>query len=178
MYVQGEPKRLGARSMEQDKGVRMKQRLKWTGLGVIVLLVAGQVVRPDRTNPASEPAVSFKADTTVSAEIRGTIQRACFDCHSNETRWPWYSAVTPVNYFLVDDVLKGRKHLNFSEWGHMKPLKRQRVLGDIVDELSHGDMPPGPYRLMHSSAALSESEMRLVMEWANAGKGATEANEK
>jgi hypothetical protein len=147
----------------------MKQRLKWVGIVLIVVLAAGQAVRPDRTNPPSEPSVSFRADTAISAEIRDAIGRACYDCHSNETRWPWYSAVTPVNFFLADDVQKGRKHVNFSEWGTMKPLKRQRILGDIVDQLSHGDMPPRPYRLMHPSDMLSESETRLVLEWATAG---------
>lgn len=149
----------------------MKQRLRWIGIGIILLIVAGQFVRPDRTNPAVDPSVSFRADTTISADIRAAIERACFDCHSNETRWPWYSAVTPVNYLLADDVQKGRKLLNLSDWGNMKPGKRQRILGDIEDEVSRGEMPPAPYRLMHPSARFSDAETKLIIEWAKAGQG-------
>lgn len=147
----------------------MRKYLKWVLVGVVVLFAAAQVVRPDRTNPVFDPGVSFSADTTVSAEVRSAIGRACFDCHSNETRWPWYSAVTPVNYLLVNDVEEGRRHLNLSEWGNMKPRKRQRVMEDIADEINSGTMPLAAYRLMHGEAKLSEAEVKLLVLWGQTG---------
>src|SRR5690348_6573673 len=88
--------------------------MRWERMAGLVLgagVLAAQLVRPQRTNP---PVVS---DVAAPPEIEAVLRRACFDCHSNETAWPWYTAVAPISWVLHRDVLEGRRRLNFSEWG-------------------------------------------------------------
>ena len=96
----------------------MKTGIKIGGLAVIGAAVALQFVnRPDRTNPPEDPSLTFASQQYVPATVSATLERACYDCHSNRTVWPWYSAIAPVSWLVADDVEEGRKHLNFSEWG-------------------------------------------------------------
>jgi hypothetical protein len=114
------------------------------------LLLAIQLVPygHQHTNPpvTAEPAWP---DPTV----RALAVRACFDCHSDETNWPWYSNIAPASWLLQSDVQRGRSILNFSEWD-----RPQRRLGEVAEALREGEMPPAYYRLMHPAANLSASE--------------------
>src|SRR5271163_751351 len=93
-----------------------------------------------------------------SPQTRALAQRACFNCHSNETVWPWYSSVAPVSWLTQRDVNGGRSHLNFSEWN-----KPQRHAGHVVEEIKTGDMPPWFYLPMHPEARLSAAEQSALM---------------
>lgn len=114
------------------------------------LLLVIQVVPYGRqhTNPpvTSEPAWS-------TPETRALAERACFDCHSNETVWPWYSSIAPISWFVVHDVQEGRRALNFSDWG-----SRQQRLREISEVLQEGEMPPFYYVLQHPEAKLTAAE--------------------
>ena len=89
---------------------------------------------------------------------RDLARRACFDCHSNEVRWPWYSHVAPVSWLVRHDVDEGRRELNFSEWD-----LRQKHAGKAAREVEKGSMPPWPYRLSHSDARLSTVEKSALV---------------
>ena len=119
------------------------------GLALVVLLVLAQVVPYGHahTNPpvTQEP----KWD---SAQTRALAVRACFDCHSNETKWRWYSNVAPASWLIQRDVEDGRSTLNFSEWD--KPQEG----GDAVEAVRGGGMPPWYYVVMHANAKLSATE--------------------
>lgn len=110
------------------------------GFGAIQLVPYGR----NHTNPpvGSEPAWDSPA-------TRATAVAACFDCHSNQTTWPWYSNIAPVSWLVQHDVDEGRQALNFSEWG------RGQEGDESAEALSQGDMPPFPYLLMHPEARLS-----------------------
>jgi len=132
--------------------------LKILGVIVIVLVVAFigiQFIRPSivNHNPAvvSEPAWG-------SPEVRALAQRACFDCHSNETVWPWYSQIAPVSWLLAHDVAEGRARFNFSDWrpGHQPPP------GEFSDVILEGEMPLPQYLLLHPSARLSDAEKQTL----------------
>jgi hypothetical protein len=106
-----------------------------------------------------------------SPQTRALAQRACFDCHSNETVWPWYTNVAPVSWLIIMDTVKGRQHLNFSEWG----LQRAEV-DKVEREISGGSMPPSNYILLHPDAALSAAEKQQLIDglqktFANSGGG-------
>jgi mono/diheme cytochrome c family protein len=106
-----------------------------------------------------------------SPQTRALAQRACFDCHSNETVWPWYTNVAPVSWLIIMDTVKGRQHLNFSEWG----LQRAEV-DKVEREISGGSMPPSNYILLHPDAALSVAEKQQLIDglqktFANSGGG-------
>lgn len=102
-----------------------------------------------------------KEPTWDSPETRILIRRACFDCHSTETVWPWYSNVAPVSWLVARDVDSGRRHLNFSEWDHP-----QRHAKDVAAQVKQGDMPPWFYLPMHVAARLTEAEKQSLIEGA------------
>jgi hypothetical protein len=124
-------------------------------LFLTVLIVAGALLAiqlipygHQQTNPpvTAEP-------TWPSPESRNLAVRACFDCHSNETTWPWYSSAAPISWLVVHDVQEGRDALNFSEWD--RPQQRLREIAEVLRE---GEMPPVYYRWTHPSAILSAAE--------------------
>jgi hypothetical protein len=92
------------------------KKLKRSGVVLVVLLALIQAVRPAKTNPPIDETKTMKANATMSAEVAAIFERACNDCHSNKTTWPWYSQIAPVSWLLVDDVNSGRKGLSLSEW--------------------------------------------------------------
>ena len=93
------------------------------------------------------------------AQARAIAKKACFDCHSNETVWPWYSNIAPVSWLVQRDVDEGRSKLNFSDWGH-----NVRSVAEIADEIQGGDMPPGQYKLLHPAAKLTDAERQTLIQ--------------
>ncbi len=146
----------------------MKRVLKILLAVCIAAFVAIQAVRPERSNPTSDPAMEITAQLNVPTDVRAILERSCYDCHSNRTVWPWYSAVSPFSWLVADDVKEGRRHMNFSEWGTYKEAKRINRLDMIVDLVNHGKMPLGKYVLIHRNAVLSEADKDLLTTWAGA----------
>jgi hypothetical protein len=145
----------------------MKRFLRW--LAVLVgLLIVAQLFRPERTNPSTEPQYSIRNFPGTPPAVLSRLERSCFDCHSNQTRWPWYSGITPINYLIVGDVEEARRHMNFSEWGTMKTFKIQSLLDRISDEVSGRDMPLERYLLLHPDASLSDSDITMISNWTDA----------
>ena len=111
-----------------------------------------QFVPAKRTNPPANPKL------TAPPRVTETLRRACYDCHSNATRWPWYSRVAPFSWFLVHDVSLGRKEVNFSEWDNYYPVTRRHKLEWMRRALRQEEMPPWPYWLIHPAARLTEAD--------------------
>ena len=131
-------------------------------LGVFAVL---QFFNPARTNPPVKN--DFIAAAKPPASVAATIRAACYDCHSHETRWPWYSRVAPVSWLVVSDTTEGREHLNLSEWpaetaGAAKKLDR------INEVLDYREMPPKKYTLIHADARLTETQRKEIMDWTGA----------
>jgi len=101
----------------------------------------------------------------LPATVAPVLQRACRDCHSNETAWPWYSRVPPLSFMIEHDVRTGRAKFNFSSWasGSSKPTPNQ--IAEICDAASDGSMPPRGYRMMHSDAKLSTADVDALCKW-------------
>lgn len=123
-------------------------------IGVVVLALSQLIVAPLKTNPpvVTEP----KWDSPATREL---AKRACFDCHSNETVWPWYSNIPPVSWLVVSDTVNGRRRLNFSEWG----TGRLRGAGEIAEVIQEGEMPPAVYLPMHPEARLNDAEKQQLI---------------
>ncbi len=148
----------------------MKKYLRW---GVVVLAVAFvgiQFIRPERTNPSFDRAKDFASQPGSDSSIASILRRACYDCHSDETRWPWYSNIAPASWQVVDDVNTGRRHVNFSIWGKYPPSRRSESLDDIHDQISSGDMPLKKYLLLHPDARLTQAERDSIVAWADREK--------
>lgn len=133
------------------------------GIAIIVAIAAmvilGHFVE---SIPANSPANGgLDAPPVVAALLRDS----CADCHSNQTRWPWYSRLPPVSWLVARDVVRGRQELNFSEWGSYFPQTRRRKLQWMERALISENMPPLLYRMIHPSSRLSESDRDAIVNW-------------
>lgn len=134
-------------------------------LGLVGLLAAAQLVRPERTNPPVEAEKALDLVAPPPPALASTLRRACFDCHSHETRWPWYSHVAPVSWMLAKHVKDGRRHLDFSDWVRMTTGKKRKVVGEICDEVKDGGMPLASYLWIHGDARLASADVQAICEW-------------
>ena len=128
-------------------------------LGTLTAALALQVFPAKRTDPPVSAAL------VSPPEVDAALRRACYDCHSNETRWPWYSHVAPFSWLIAADVERGRREVNFSEWGSYYSATRRRKLQWIARSFREAKMPPWSYRLMHPDARLSDTERALLERW-------------
>ena len=138
----------------------MRKVLRWFLLGILLALIVMQFVPVERTNPPVEEEVS------APANVRAMLRRACYDCHSNETRWPWYSHVAPVSWLVAHDVHEARKHLNFSTWNQYNAKRQARKLNEVWEEVDEGEMPLWYYLAIHRDAKLSAEDRALLRTWA------------
>ena len=131
------------------------------GLPAIVVLVSAA----DRSRPPIRPDAPLLAGANVPQEVRLTLERACRDCHSDATRYPWYSYVAPVSWLICSDVKRGRERLNFSKWNEYSPIRKQRCLSDIANQVQDGGMPLSIYTLLHRDAKLTKSDISAIFNW-------------
>lgn len=135
----------------------MKKTILWI---IVVIVVLGLLIQliplPGRGN---NPPVTSEPPWDSPA-TRALAKRACFDCHSNETFWPWYSYVAPVSWLVYNDTMEGRRRLNFSEWN---TSRAQGELGEIAGIIQEGEMPPLIYLPMHPSARLTAAEKQQLI---------------
>jgi hypothetical protein len=134
---------------------------------LVVVFVLAQFVRPEFSNPPVVQSDTLWAAAQVPDDVKQVFVRSCADCHSNETRYPWYSQITPSNWFLAGHVDEGRHELNFSTWQTYKPETQKRKLGEICEQVEGRSMPLPSYLWIHRDAALSDSETKLLCDWAN-----------
>lgn len=143
-----------------DSPAPKRSRTKLAGMiigGLVVLFLLIQLIPygHDHSNPPVTKAAVF-----VSPTVRQMVADSCNDCHSNLTKWPWYTNVAPVSWLTVNDVNGGREHMNLSEWNRPQP-----ELNDIVEAINSGEMPPLKYRTMpnHSKARLSDQQKKELI---------------
>jgi hypothetical protein len=106
------------------------------------------------------------ADFNGDPAVKQILERSCYNCHSNETKWPWYSHVAPVSWLVASDVHEARQHFNFSNWQNMKLVDQLAVRRGAWKHVEEGSMPPGLYLLMHSDARLDANEKEVIHKWA------------
>lgn len=145
----------------------MKKILKWTGIILVVVLVVIQAIRPAKTNPPIDPSKTIENNTQMSPEVAAILDRACVDCHSSRTTWPWYSQIAPISWYLINHVNDGRKELSLSEWGSYETRRKAHKLEEIREQIESGSMPIPAYVLLHPNAKLSDADRRLLIDWAN-----------
>ncbi len=131
----------------------MKKNILRIVVALIIILVALSLIPLNRTNPAVTREVKWDSDTTQQL-----ARRACMDCHSNATVWPWYSYVAPVSFLVTNHVTEGRQRLNFSTWD-----QPNAEIEEIVGHIDGGEMPPWNYLLMHSTAKLNAAEKEQLL---------------
>ena len=134
----------------------MKQKVirALVALGVLFVLIQFIPFGRNHTNPPVQAEPQWD-----SPQTRALAKRACFDCHSNETRWPWYSNIAPISWLVYLDTINGRSHLNFSEWN-----TQGGDLQEAIEAIQEGEMPPFYYAIMHPEARLSAAEKQALIE--------------
>jgi heme-binding protein len=148
--------------------MKFRRVFKWLTIAFVCVLAGLQLVRPTRTNPSFDPSQTIHARLQVPPQVASILDRSCQDCHSNTTRWPWYSNVAPFSWFVIDHVNHGRSHLNFSEWGKLDKRQADKKLEEICEEVSDKLMPIDSYTWIHRSAKLSAEDIRTLCQWSEA----------
>ena len=133
----------------------------------LVIVAMGLAARPRPRPSATVADLSPDSEMQVHAPapVMSLLRRACFDCHSDKTRWPWYAALPLASHFVERDVAAGRGQLNWSQWEHYNPFDRAGLLDKACELASMHTMPPRPYRIMHAEARLSAADVSELCAW-------------
>src|SRR5229473_3816620 len=145
-----------------------KRIAKWLVVGLSVLCLAIQFVRPARTNPAVDESQTIFARTQMTPQVTAILNRSCADCHSNKTVWPWYTNVAPLSWFIVNHVNEARPRLNLSEWGKLDRDRQSKKLQQMCDEVTDGGMPLSTYTPLHPGSKPTSADIKALCDWTDA----------
>lgn len=126
---------------------------------IIVVLIAIQFVPVDKTNPP------VTGEIKAPSEVMEILRVSCYDCHSNETVWPWYSNIAPMSWLVAYDVDEGREHMNFSEWESYSEEDKAEDIEEIWEEIEEGEMPLWYYLIIQTQARLSADQKETIRKW-------------
>jgi hypothetical protein len=155
-----------ARKVRYDEA--MTKRLKGFGVVCLVAAIGLQVANPSHENPPLVPGHDVLASNAPPPSVAAMLKDSCYNCHSFETKWPWYSYVAPVSWYVARDVNAGRAVLNFSEWPQDDPQRARKRWRRIAEEVQNGEMPLPSYTRIHRAARLDERQRAELVKWARA----------
>lgn len=143
----------------------MKKVLRYVLLAVLLGLIVIQFInRPERINEPVSPNDIIET-LQVNADIAGMLKSACYDCHSNQPRYPWYANVAPFSWMIAEHIEHGREELNFSEWATFSARRRDHKLEEMIEEVEEGHMPLPNYVRMHREAKLTDEQIEVLKNW-------------
>lgn len=134
-------------------------------LGALAFIVAIQLIRQPKNLGAAAGPADLIVSTAPDPEVRRLLENACYDCHSNTTRYPWYAEVQPLGWWLASHVKEGKEHLNFSTFGLLPPKRAARKLEECAEEVTEGGMPLSSYKIAHPEARLTPAQRKLLGNW-------------
>jgi len=134
----------------------------WVLLGLFILIQFFPVTYPETIELNENDLVN---SNTISKDVELILKTSCYDCHSNETRYPWYSYVAPIKWLIIRDIKQGRGDLNFSDWSTLKARDKIKLLDKIAEEVDEGNMPMPIYTVTHRNASLDEERREILVEW-------------
>ncbi len=140
--------------------------IKKIGLILLIVFVIAQFFRPEKNAGDLTAVNAFLAETKPPEAVKVILKETCFDCHSNHTRYPWYSNITPVNYWLADHIKDGTKHLDFSKWEGYSVKRKDHKLDEVIEMVEEKEMPLPSYTWTHGEAELSQEQIDQVITWA------------
>lgn len=140
--------------------------IKKTLLGLLVVLVVIQFIHPDKNISSTLTAQDMNAMYPIPDSVNVVLQKACYDCHSNNTKYPWYNNIQPVAWWLNDHISEGKRELNFSEFGKRTLPKQAKKLKKLAHEVEDGGMPLDSYTWIHKDAKLTDQEKKMIIDWA------------
>jgi hypothetical protein len=146
----------------------VRKILKWAVIAIALLFVGAQFVPTGMSNPPVDQSRIMESRLRVTPEVGAILARSCNDCHTQQTRYPWYSKVAPFSWLLASHIKEGRDHLNFSDWAGYDAEEQDLFLQNICRITRHGSMPISSYLYIHRDAKLSQADVQTLCDWTNA----------
>lgn len=132
---------------------------------IVLVLIGIQFITIDKTNPPIDSKKDFLTLTDPPQNMAAIIEAACYDCHSHETIYPWYSDVAPFSWLIKEHVNNGRRHLNFSVWSDYKEKKKDHKIEECIDMIKSDEMPMKGYVFFHEEAEISQDQKMALLNW-------------
>lgn len=148
----------------------MKKILKIVVIVLFVAFIIAQFFRPNRAQTPVVESETLQSSVSVPEKVEKILARSCSDCHTNATNYPWYSKITPFNFFLDEHIEEGRRKLNFSVWNKFETSRKKRKFDEICEQVKENLMPLPSYLWIHRDARLSEEDKKVLCDWTEAEK--------
>ena len=145
-------------------------------LGLLAVILLAQFFQPSSNKGSASGPTDISQAVSVPDSIQKILSVACYDCHSNHTNYPWYSRITPVNWWLRDHITDGKKELNFSEFANYNYKRKTKKFEEIAEEVEHGEMPLKSYLWIHDEARLTDGQRKSLISWAKASEAQMKAD--
>jgi hypothetical protein len=136
-------------------------------IALLVIFIVIQAFRIEKSNPNTDPANDFIAVTQPGAEVSAILKSACYDCHSNNVTYPWYTNIAPFSWWIKDHINEGRDELNFSEWKTYSIRRMDKKMKEAAEMVDENEMPMYSYTIMHKSASLTKEQKALLLTFFN-----------
>ncbi|MGB5821622.1 MAG: heme-binding domain-containing protein [Saonia sp.] len=133
---------------------------------LLIVLIALQFYRPAKNLSENETTAQFELETKPTDDISTILRNKCYDCHSNNTNYPWYAEVSPISLWINGHIEEGKEHFNVSDWKNFSIKKKDHKLEELVEEVEEGKMPEDTYTWMHGN--LDANEKQALIDWAKA----------
>lgn len=140
-------------------------KAKWILLSLLVVFIAIQFIRPARNKSEDQLSADFAKQYTVPEKVQNILYTACYDCHSNNTHYPWYANIQPAAWIMASHIKKGKQRLNFSEYGNFSRRKQVSRMREIINQVKDNEMPLSSYKWLHKEARLSRDQREQLMNW-------------
>jgi len=141
-------------------------RIKKILLGLLIVVIAIQFIQPARNKNGQEIATDISKIYSLPQSVQATLKTACYDCHSNNTNYPWYTNIQPVGWMMARHIKEGKEELNFSEFGSYSERRQLSKLRSIENSIKDGSMPISSYTIIHKNARLTKEEKAQLIDWA------------
>ena len=139
----------------------------WLAVLVVAIVLVIQVIPVERNVSTVQPGQSFEKTEKVPANVAAILKVSCYDCHSNNTRYPWYSVLQPGAWFMAQHIKKGKEELNFDEFNNYSKRRKKAKIKSIISQIEKDEMPLKSYRMMHGNARLSADEKKELLDFFN-----------
>lgn len=146
----------------------LKKGIKIFLVLALIALVAIQFIRPEKNNGGYENVALFETETKPSAKVAAILKENCYDCHSDQTQYPWYAEVAPFSLWLDDHIEHGKEHFNVSAWKDYSIKKKEHKLEELIEMVEDDEMPLKSYAIIHGD--LSEDDKKLLLQWAGVAR--------
>jgi len=143
----------------------MNKYKKIIGLLLFLILAVLQLIPTDPPAYKDPTDADFLHTEKLDTELAILVKQACYDCHSDQVKYPWYSSIAPVSWWIYDHIEHGKKHLNFSAWADYEQGKKEHKIEECIEMLEEDEMPLWSYQLAHSEARLDESQKEKLLNW-------------